>query len=99
MIPTTNPVLVRMALEAVRNRLADSFKTIGKEFGIGEKCLRKYAKAAGIHRKRGAKSWRIRVHPRDWTPLQRRIAHTAGVIAEGQDKERRDAEAQAVSRG
>lgn len=83
MIPTTNPVLVKMALEAVRNRPADSFKTIGKEFGIGEKCLRKYANSAGIKRKRGAKSWRIRIHPRDWTPLQRRIAHREGTIAEG----------------
>jgi hypothetical protein len=83
MIAPINPVLVKMALEAVRNRPADSFETIGREFGIGEKCLRKYAKGVGIKRKRGAKSWRIRIPVRDWTAKQRRTAHREGVIADG----------------
>jgi predicted transcriptional regulator len=84
MIIPTDPRIRRLATEAVRNQPARTFKEIAKEFGIGEKTLRTFAKAAGdIHRKRGKKSWRIRVHPRDWTAEQRRIAHKEGVIADG----------------
>jgi hypothetical protein len=74
MIPTTNPAIKRLAVQAVRDNPARTFKDLAKDYGIDEKTLRKFAKAAGIVRKRGAKSWRIRVHPRDWTPLQRRLA-------------------------
>jgi hypothetical protein len=82
-LPTVNPVIKRLALRAVREHPEKSFVAIAKEFGLGDRTLRYFAKEAGIQRPRGRKSWRVKIHPRDWTPLQRRIMFQAAKIREG----------------
>lgn len=83
MIIPIDPRIKELALKAVRACPGRSLKVIAQEHGVGESTLRGFAKAAGIQRKRGVKPWRIRIHPRDWSPAQRRIAHTEGVLADG----------------
>jgi predicted transcriptional regulator len=84
MIIPTDPRIRQLAVQAVRDQPGKTFKDIAKAHGLHERTLRRFAKEAGdIHRKQGVKSWRLRVHPRDWTAEQRRIAHREGVLADG----------------
>ena len=65
------PAIKKLIIHAIRTEPTKSYAQIARDWDVGERTVRKFAKEEGIQRKQGRKK-----HPSKWTAAERREAFT-----------------------